>query len=98
MEVRAADGTTLVLKDVETRQAAERTYLLRFVDPEYGRLSAVISTICLDNPDRLQDAKGYLAQHVLGVDSGIRFSYNSYPRIDALYDIVSRCEKSRKVG
>lgn len=95
MQVRSADGTTLVIKSVTTRQAAQRTYLMKFIDPDYGRLSAIVSTICLENPHRLQDAKGYLAQYVLG-DSGIRFAYNSYPRLDALYDVVARCEQERE--
>lgn len=94
--VEAEDGTVLNIHKVWMRQAAERTYLMKFEDPDYGLLTAVVSSICLENPNRLQDAKGYIAQYVLGIDKTIKFPYNSYPRMDALYDIVAQCERSRK--
>lgn len=93
MLVTASDGTELNIKRVAVRQAAERTYLMKFEDPHYGLLSAVVSIICLDNPNRLQDAEGYIAQYVKGMeDDGLVFPYNTYPRMDALYEFVSKME------
>lgn len=93
MLVTAFDGTSLNIQKVALRMAAERTYLFKFEDPDYGVLSAVVSIICLENPDRLQDAEGYIAQYVKGMDGVTVFPYNSYPRMDALYEIVRKIEK-----
>lgn len=90
MKIKADDGTVLNIHKVAVRQAAERTYLIQFNDPEYGELKGIVSSICLEDPNRLQDAMGYIAQYVLG--KKYRFPYIAYPRLDALYRVVAECE------
>lgn len=92
MKIKSDDGTVLNIRDVAVRQAAERTYLINFDDPEYGAMKGIVSSICLEDPNRLQDAKGYIAQYVLSDNH--RFPYNSYPRLDALYRVVAGREAS----